>query len=210
MNKRIARGGLKHIKDTDLLNIGNTVEAAMTGNTNFTTPSPALTVLTAANDDFRAKMEVASRKGSPLDKSLKNDSREVLEQVLKELAFYVNKVANGQLSVVLSSGFPVTGQPVKSTLPGIPERVKLADWLQSGQMMLSFDPLPDAWIYEYCYTDQKDAEGNIGWTEPFTTTRSRNNLLAPVTPGVTYYARVRARNGNGVSDWSLTVSLIAR
>lgn len=198
------------MRDNDLLNIGGTVQSAMTGNTNFPEPSPTLLVLGTAMEDYRAKLEAASRKGSPLEVSLKNDSRENLLEVLKQLAFYVNTVANGSLSIILSSGFPSSSLAIKSQVPAIPERPKLADWLQSGQMVLSFDPVAEAWLYEYCYSDQKETDGSIVWPDPLSTTKSRNNLLAPLTPGTIYYARVRSRNGNGISDWSDPVSLMAR
>ncbi|SEM22059.1 hypothetical protein SAMN05216436_102270 [bacterium A37T11] len=210
MPTRTARSGFKHMRDSDLLNLGGTVLAAMTANTNFTNPNPALTVLETALEDYRTKLEASSRRGSPLEVSLKNDSRDALLSVLKQLAFYVNTVANGSLSVILSSGFPSSSIAVKSQVPAIPERLKLADWLQSGQMVFSFDPVLEAWMYEYCYADQKDTDGNIVWPDPLSTTKSRNNLLAPLNPGTIYYARVRSRNGNGVSDWSDPVSLMAR
>src|SRR5690606_782048 len=109
MKKRTARGGFKNIKDNDLLNLGGTVLLAMESNANFTTPDPDLAVVQAAYDDYKLKLETASRQGSPLDKSVKRDSKTALVGLLKRLAFYVNTVADGDLSIVLSSGFPVAG-----------------------------------------------------------------------------------------------------
>ncbi len=210
MAKRTARSGFKYLRDNDLLNQAGTVLLAVDGNPNFPTPEPALPTVQAAYDDYKAKLEAASRQGSPLDKSLKNDAKEVLAGLLKRLAFHVNTVADGSLSIVLSSGFPVSGLPVRLLPPATPERLRLADWLQSGQAQLLFDPVPEAWMYEYAVSSQKEADGSITWPEPLTTRKSRGNVIAPVMPGVTYYARARARNGVGFSDWSEPVSLIAR
>jgi len=210
MKKRTARSGFKNIKDNDFLSLVGTVLLAMDSNPNFATPEPDLATVQAAYDDYKAKLEAASKKGSPLDKSLKNDSKEALGALMKRLAFYVNTVADGSLSVILSSGIPPTGEPVRQLPPMTPERIKLLDYLQAGQLNLVFDPVPEAWLYEYCYTSEKDAEGNILWPEPLSTTRSRGNVLAPLEAGVRYFVRVRARNGAGYSDWSEPVSQIAR
>lgn len=210
MKKRTARGGFKHIKDNDLLNLAGTVLLAMQENANFPTPEPDLADVQTAYDDYKVKLETASRQGSPLDKSLKRDSKAVLAALIKRLAFYVNTIADGDLSIVLSSGFPVAGLPNKLMPPGIPERLKLLDYLQSGQFNLVFDPVDGAWLFEICVSKEKDEHGNIIWPEPFTSRRCKGNILAPLEIGTRYYVRVRARNGAGVSDWSEPVSQIAR
>ena len=146
MKKRTARSGFKHMRDQELLTFGYTVHAAMDGNAYFATPEPDLTTLLAAVDDFREKMELANRKGSPLDFSLKNDSREVLIDVLKRLAFYVNTMADGALSVILSSGFRPVALPTRSVPPETPRWVTLTDYRQKGQARLDFEAVGWTWF----------------------------------------------------------------
>ena len=211
MKKRTARSGFKHMRDQELLTFGYTVHAAMDGNAYFATPEPDLPTLVAAVDDFREKMEVANRKGSPLDISLKNDSREILTELLRRLAFYVNTTADGSLSIVLSSGFRLVALPTKAAPPAVPTRIRLDDFRQKGQVRLDFDAVPEAWLYEYQYTDQLDTSGQIVWpAEAYETPRSTTNILAPLLKGVEYYVRVRAKNGVGVSDWTTPESILAR
>ncbi|SEM17214.1 hypothetical protein SAMN05216436_102127 [bacterium A37T11] len=210
MANRIAQGGFKQFRDNDLLNQGGTIVTAMTGNANFPNPVPALADVQAAVEDFRVKLEASSRKGSPLETALKNESREALVKLLKQLAFYVNTVADGSLSLVLSSGFPVTSLPSKPSVPPIPTRIKLSDWIQSGQVRLNFDSMPGAWMYEYTFTKDLDEQGTPIYSNSFTTTKSSGNVLAPLMPGLTYYIKVRSRNGQGVSDWTTPESIIAR
>lgn len=199
------------MKDQELLTFGYTVQAAMDGNAYFAAPEPDLATLLAAVDDFREKMEAANRKGSPLDFSLKNDSREVLIETLKRLAFYVNTTANGELSVILSSGFRPVALPTKSVPPETPLWVTLADYRQKGQARLDFEAVDNVRLYEYQYTDEVDANGEIVWpTGVLDTPRSNINVLAPLQKGVEYYVRVRAKNGVGASDWTTPVSILAR
>lgn len=210
MAKRNARSGFKHLRDQEVLDLSATVLGAMDGNPNFTTPVPDIADVQDAHDDYAQKLHVAKR-GSQLQVSLKNDAREVLIGLLKRLAFYVNTVADGSLTVVLSSGFRPMGLPTSAQVPNKPERVRLKSWLQSGQVQLIFDPSDGAWLYEYQYTSSTDAAGLPVWPdELLTTTRGNLNMLAPLTPGVCYFVRVRARNGLGYSDWTTPEHIFAQ
>lgn len=209
MQNRYIAIGFSNIADDAMATLGTTVITAMTDNPNFETPVPALTDIQLLLDDYRLKL-AATRKGSPLNTSEKNVSRQALEKGLRQLAFYVDAVADGALHVILSSGFPV--KPLRSSLiaPAIPERLRLSDTAQSGQIRFDFNPVKKAWEYEYCYATEVDDNGNIRWGDILSTTSSRNNIIAPLIPGVVCRVRVRARNGKGVSDWSEAVSLMAR
>lgn len=202
MVKRIARGGFKDLRDNELLNLSATVLGAMADNANFADPVPDLADVQVAHDEYAARLHVAKR-GSQLDSSLKNDARGVLEDLLKRLAFYVSTVANGSLSVVLSSGFQPNSTPRPTGVPGKPERIRVASWLQSGQANLTFEKPPQALFCEYQYTAEKDENGLPVWPGTvFDTPRGNLNIIAPLTPGVQYFIRVRARNKMGASDWT--------
>lgn len=209
MQNRYISLGFSKIADDTMATLGTTVISAMTDNPNFETPVPALNDIQVLLDDYRVKL-AATRKGSPLNTSEKNVSRQALEKGLKQLAFYVDTVANGALHIILSSGFPVKSIASSVTAPTVPERLRLSDAPQSGQIRLDFNPVKKAWEYEYCYATELGDDGNVLWGEPLFTTTSRNNIIAPLIPGVVCRVRVRARNGKGASDWSEAVSLMAR
>ncbi|WP_134089604.1 hypothetical protein [Olivibacter sp. XZL3] len=209
MQNRYISLGFSKIADDAMATLGTTVITAMTDNPNFETPVPALTDIQALLDDYRAKLAV-TRKGSPLNTSEKNVSRQALEKGLRQLAFYVDAVADGALHIILSSGFSVKSLASSLTVPAIPERLRLSDTTQSGQIRFDFDPVKRAWEYEYCFSTEVDDNGDILWGDILSTTSSRNNIIAPLIPGVVCRVRVRARNGKGVSDWSEAVSLMAR
>ncbi|SEN84167.1 Fibronectin type III domain-containing protein [bacterium A37T11] len=203
--------GYKKLKDNELLALSGTVGKAMgEDNPYFATPQPTLAELQTAQEDFAVKLQISQRRGSPFDTSLKNDSRDALLLVLKRLAFYVNVTANGSLPILLSSGFRLAATQVSAVVPTIPERLKLRDGRQSGQMIFTFDAVKGATLYEYQYAEASETGGEVEWGNRLTTSSSTQNLLAPLTPGRTYLVRVRAMNGAGIGDWSEPVSLIAR
>ncbi|WP_437920283.1 hypothetical protein [Sphingobacterium sp. LRF_L2] len=178
----------------------------MTDNANFPAPSPALAEVQTVLDDFAAKLSAARKRGSPEDTALKDETRPLLEAILQKLAYYVNSVANGQISVLLSSGFATNSESVSSKIPLRVEGVRLADGRQSGQARLDFNKLKGALLYEYQYKKVSESE----WSDRLTTTSSRGNILAPLDVAERYEVRVRGVNTQGSGDWSDTSQLLVR
>src|SRR5690625_4114958 len=100
--------GLTRSRDANVLVITQTVLAAMTDNEKFDEPPSPLVEFEAVLDEFADKLSEARKRGSPYDTAAKNEARKNLEASLAELAFYVNKVAKGNLPAMLSSGFPIS------------------------------------------------------------------------------------------------------
>src|SRR5699024_406040 len=203
--------GFTRFSDERLVVIGQTIIAAMDDNANFSEPTPALDEFEEVLNEFAHKLAEARKRGSPYDTAAKNEARKVLEDNLTELAFYVNKVAKGNLATMLSSGFPVSKYRNSLLSPDIVRNLIVTDGRHKGEMVLSFDKLPSVLFYECRDTSEKDEQGEVDWGEELIiTTTSRNNLIKPVIPGETYYLSVRATNSKGTGDWSDTISWMAR
>ncbi|MCL4641362.1 MULTISPECIES: fibronectin type III domain-containing protein [Olivibacter] len=214
LNRKMMRNlrvnsSFKSKRDAEILQNALTILQAMTSNTNFPEPSPSLTEVQDAVTDYQEKLAKASQKGSPLDVSIKNESKEGLGSVLKRLAFYVNSVAEGNMPMLLSSGFSLSAQPIAGLIPPIPTRLRLTDGPLSGQIRFDFDKIAGRVIYEYSNAKERDESGMFVWSDRKTTTSTRN-ILSGLQPGTTYYVRVRAVNSNGPGDWCEPVSLMAR
>ncbi|WP_257670465.1 hypothetical protein [Parapedobacter tibetensis] len=207
--KHQARGGFTKFPDDELLVQASTVLQAMDGNANFPTPTPDLAEVTAARDDFSAKLAIARKRSGPEETSAKNDARLVLADLLKRLAFYVSTTANGNLTVLLSSGFRATAYPQQGRVPAQPFGALLARGRQSGQLVFSVYKVVGALYYEYRYGTKAEGDAEPQWGEPFVTTSSVGNVIAPATETVRYYAQARACNGYGKSEWSEPASCIA-
>lgn len=210
--KRIpkALNGFKRMSDEHFSTLASTIYNAMDSNPYFDAPSPELEDVKTAMDAYDEKLAMARRKGSPYDTAVKNEARQELEKILAELAFYVNKVAEGNLPKLLSSGFQVSSDPRTQHIPVRVEGVKLSDGRQSGQLVLRFEMQENVRLYEYCYAFERDEEREHVWSEILKTTSSSGNLIAPTIPGKYYYVRVRAINTQGIGEWSEPVSMMAR
>lgn len=209
MAKTKALIGFVKMKDDELMILGNTVINAMTGNSNFTTPSPALDDIKTLLEDFSVKLAIARKRGSPEDTARKDESKEPLAEALQQLAYYVNSVAKGHLSTLLSSGFPTSAPAVGSIIPAQVQGVKVSDGRQSGQLRLDFESQGRAAkLYEYCYRKVETPEAV--WSDRLTTTSSRGNIIAPLEVAQLYEFKVRAVNSKGAGDWSQTATILVR
>ena len=140
----------------------------------------------------------------------KNNARRELLRAMKQMAFYVNMTANGDAHLLASSGFILVGQPQAMRIPHVPLYGMLEDGERSGAMNFRFEPIANAWEYEYQIATTVGPDGEPEWGDTIRSTQSMRNPIAPVVPGTRYFARVRSRNGKGESDWSVTFSQYAR
>lgn len=199
--------------DFELSTLAGRVVVAMndsSAQTHFPSPDPELEVLEGLTSDFIAKHEVASQRGSALQISQKNESRAALLAGLRRLAHYVNGIAEGRTSLLLSTGLVLVSAAKRLVAPGVTERIRLRDGALRGQMRLDFQAVKGAWEYEVNVGESVLGDPDMEWTRTFGTTSSRGNILTDLTAGVIYHVRVRARNGRGIGDWSEPVSLLAR
>lgn len=205
------KGNFQRLDDQDFLVLAQTIHSAMSENPYFKTPNPSLESLGTITDDFAEKLTASNRRGSPYDTAIKDEARVVLAELIHELSFYVNQVAKGKLSVLLSSGITLSSTYTKAVSPAKVKGLQIKDGRQSGQMVLSFEPQNNIRLYKYRFTKNKTSTGDLLWDEQeFNTTSSSNNLIAEVTPASTYYISVQAINSAGIGDWSDPVSWIAR
>ncbi|GHE49692.1 hypothetical protein [Sphingobacterium griseoflavum] len=198
--------GFTRLKDDELMVLARTVLGAMTDNANFATPTPSLQEVEAVADEFASSLAAARRRGAPSDTALKNEKRIVMEAILQKLGNYVNGESQGRLSSLLSSGFATNGPSSTIYVPSKVEAVRLSDGRQSGQMRLDFAPQREAMLYEYQFRTMGDPE----WSERFTTTSSRANIIAPLPVAQYCEARVRGINSRGMGDWSDIATILVR
>src|SRR5690625_3876402 len=130
MRKEKVRSNYGRLTDYELATLGGRVVKAMQELDTaefFTDPQPPVDELESIVDDYIEKHEIASRRGSALEISMKNESRDNVLSALRTLANYVNEQARGQISKLLSTGLQLASQPVRVDVPTVPEEVKLKD-----------------------------------------------------------------------------------
>jgi len=197
------------LKDDELLVLVNTINRAMSNNSSYSTPEPSLANVRVIINEFSSKLSIAKKRGSPEDTALKNESRLRLLDTLKRLSYYVNITAEGKLSVVLSSGFPIHSISYGTFIPIAPTGLTLKDGRLSGQVRIDFDKQKGILIYEFCYR-MVDLEQERDWEDHLMTTSSKGNIIGALIVGQVYEVKVRAINRKGIGDWSSVVNWMVR
>lgn len=191
--------GFAQASDHDLETTAGAVLAGMTGNPVF--PSPPVTMaalgkaLTAFTDAIAAQAQ-----GGATATAEKNEMREILIGLLRQLALYVQQMA-ASLSDLLSSGFEaVSSNRAQSQL----ERPVIAgiDNGMSTQLIVRVPAVRNARSYEARYGSVPGQYQSAGIYAS-----TRGMVLPGLTPGTMYSIQVRAIGGStGMSDWSDPVS----
>lgn len=136
--------------DSELNLLALKVGTKMTGNAKFPTPypagTPALTDLATAQTDFQTALLASN--GDKEQTMAKNQKRAVLTKILQKLAVYVNTASDGDVAMMLSSGFAVSKQP--SPVGPLPKPTNFKVVATSvGTLQLSVDVVDGASTYHW-------------------------------------------------------------
>jgi len=182
--------------DVELDNFAQGVIDAITGNAAFPTPPVTIASLQAARDDLTAKM-AAAQTGGPADTAAKNNSRQTLIGMLRDVAAYVQIRCNDDAAILLSSGFEMQSTNRAQTELTKPTGLSLKNG-SSGQVIGRVNPVRTANMYE---GRVKLTDGD--WLPSVFTGDSQRIIFGGLTRGKDYTAQVRALGGStGHSDWS--------
>ena len=190
--------------DTDALLLTDTdaITTGMTGNASYPDPAPTIAEVIAARDEFATAVTNAADGGITAT-AIKNQKRAILVALLRLLASYVQVKANGNLAVLLSSGFPIQKperQPI-GVLPA-PSNLTVTFGPRSGELRATASPIAGAAIYNWKLTTQAAPTVVVQAVQ----TTSARNTFTGLTPGVVYSAEVNVVGSAGPSDWSEPVS----
>lgn len=162
-------------------------------------PDELQTMLNAYDDAINVSLD-----GGRIAIATRNSHRETVTKALRLLAAYVESAANGDPTIILSSGFETwtynRSQPQFLDMPMI---VKVAQ-RSPGEFAVSISVVEKARGYELRHGPAgSDPEARI--ITPVTRVRPPT-LFSGLTPGVIYTFQVRALGHMGYTNWSDPIS----
>jgi hypothetical protein len=170
-------------------------------------PSPPVTqaALLTGITNFSTAI-AAAEMGGPADTAAKNNMREILIGLLRQLATYVQENHGNNLATLLSSGF----EAASTNSTSVPlETPSIKDIINgnSGQLILRVEAVENARGYHVRYA-LIGANGAPGpYIGPVYFKSTRRMEINDLTPGGNYVFEVCALGGStGESDWSNPVS----
>jgi Fibronectin type III domain len=195
------RLNLKSLTVTDKIAKARQIITAMTDHTSFPNPSPALTDVKTAVDELEksfalvqaARSEVATRV------STQETAEAKLDEVLTQLASYVESIAGKNESLITSAGMDTKAPPSPSSVPDVPQSLSATAGDHEGEIDLSWKAVPKA--RSYTIETSLDPATATSWTHVGIAT-SASKTISNLTSGKRYWFRVAAVSAGGQSGWS--------
>ena len=175
------------------------------GNPVYPTPPVLQAALQTALTAFTVAI-AAQAQGGTAATAEKDNKREELIALLRQLAGYVQEQCDNDLAKLLSSGFEAVSTNRAST-PLVKAIIKSLNNGNSGQLIASVAPVANAKVYEVRYAVAPAGAAPGPWMTGGLFTNSRSMPLNGLTPGTNSMVEVRAIGGStGSGDWSDPVS----
>ena len=157
-----------HYRDDELFVKGTHINDSLDGNAHFLGLAPKLPSLQTALGEYSPAL-AASDGGSKLDTSIKNQKREALIEVLKDIGEDVNDEADGDETKIVSSGYDMTKdrEPI-GTLPP-PEDMDLEFGADPGEIFIKLTAPPREADYIVFFAKDPMPADDKDWQQQFST-----------------------------------------
>jgi hypothetical protein len=181
----------KRLADANLLTFGQNVTASMAAAVaSFPTPVPSLADINSELGNYAGLLQTSASRDK-VEVQLKNMSKFKLNQMLSQLADYVN-ITTTDAALLASTGFELNKLPQPITITA-PENPTLTDGGGSGQLVFKFKAVKGALSYVFQYTSDAALQESSWISNPATTT---SYTFTGLTKGTTYYCRALAVGAN--------------
>ncbi len=201
------------LSEADFLTKADTILVALTGNPRFPepwpAPAPSLSALTAVYDSYRTAFH-ASRTQDVFKVGLRNEGRQTLSVMFRQLAPYLEFVAHGDAPALASTGYDLRRDPVRtSTVEPLlaPEGFKVKHGAHSGSLAVRVKRVAGAGGYEV-QTTQGDPTQETGWKHVLTALSSTRITLSDLPLMQSLWVRVRGIGIAGAGLWTEPVNIV--
>lgn len=191
--------------DADFGSESQGIMTSMNISPNFPNPTPPLaTVNNAVSNYFTALADAQTRDKVKI--AYKNEKRSELESLLVQLGNFVTFTANGDRTLLVSSGFKLSKESESAPITK-PENLQVVDGLNAGELIVSVTGVLNAKSYVHEYTTDP-LSPQPKWVT--TTTTSRKLVLKGLEKAKEYWCRVAAVGSSGQFVYSDTISRIVQ
>jgi len=172
----------------------------MTGNPDFTTPTPPLAQVSAEADALAAADSTYEFNGGKVEKEARDVAFETLKESYRVLGGYVQGASGGSKEVILGAGMDVRRAPSQPALPSMPQNVQAAPTRYFGELDVRWGGSTNHRIYKV-YRTEGDPSLETGW-ELIAETGKNRLLVQGLERFKTYSFRVVALGAAGLSPAS--------
>ena len=207
MSNIIPKLGLIKIPDSSLGEYAQDKIGKINAAPAFAAVNPSTAEVQTKKDDYESAL-VASDNGTKADTAFKNQVRAELGAMLTQQAQNCAEIANGNLSLYLTTGYEA--KDIKGSPTGILPQVTglhLAFTNNTGELNAGWDAMKDALNFTvWVYSDSANPDGSLVKQYIIGKIGKKVALLSGLPTGQIVFVRVRANGGStGFGDWSDTV-----
>lgn len=196
----IVKLGLTGLTPTALVEKGRTLVEKCTGNPNLTLPANFLTDLGAACTALEQANIAVRDNGGRADHVARAGRVADAENMIRELAGYVQAQCDGDREKIASTSFGVRRQPTPVGVLDAPGNLRARRGKLPGEIHLNWDGVYARFLYGLYYTegDPKDASS---WKLLVQTSKNRYTATG-LASDKAYYFRVQAIGAAGAGEMS--------
>jgi len=192
---------LRSLSPTETVAKARQIITALTGNPDYATPHPALTLITTAADDVETAItDVQAAKQTVATKqSIQHNKLDALEGLLRQLAGYIESVAGDDEAKILSAGVSVRTTTTSTPTVTTPTALSASEGSHEGEVNLSWDKVKGA--KSYVIERTTDPQVATSWVHAAVSLKA-SATISGLTSGTRYWFRVAAVMTGGQSGWS--------
>jgi len=189
--------------------LGGKVYTSLTSNPSVFIQSEP-TLLELNTETIKLDTLLKSKDGSKQKNQAILDQTDVVYTILKSLAAYTNKIANGDKSIILLSGFDCNNEPTTHDIPGKAIIKRLEDGNTSCSVKIFMEALADADRYKVEINTTSNANDPASWKTVLDFGSINRLELKDLPRGQEIFLRVSGGNTWGWGIASESASFIPR
>jgi hypothetical protein len=201
--KRILISSFMYCRDGELIKITRRILDSIKQNAQFLNAGPLVELIVKALEEYIAALSAAGGRDRVLA-SIKDDKKAILQQLLKELAYYVSQTAKGDKTLLLASGFEINADKIASQKMAPKLQVELSI---AGQVTISISRVPGAKVYVHQYTPDPLTPQSVWISE---TSLKRQHTFSGFESTAKIWVRIIVINKKGESEYWEPVSRIVQ
>lgn len=186
MTKPAVKTSYTRVPDSGLLVSSQKILASLSGNLLFVWDETTLPTFKRHLDDFTEKL-ITAKSRNPAAICQKNMARMMLLNDLRLIAMQVNIQADGDLNMLLSSGFPACKERLPIGMLDKPTGFKVVSGSNRGELVCSVGTCSTARMYCFFYAEAPATNSVHQWNSVLSSTRKKR--IVGLTPGKLYEFR---------------------